>query len=156
VDGRQASVEFNCSICGNCCLLDIPVTIPDLHAIAVDQEITDEEAFDRFVRVELTPKSRSLQLKKEASGLCVFLAPDKRCSVYENRPSICRFFRCTWDSKKIMKQLACGSAPQQVIQRFARHVNATRLTEEYTAQNGSRWNEADYFKTLEAYQTSVE
>lgn len=155
MDGIRASEEFICSICGNCCLLDIPVTIPDVHSIAVDQGLTDEAAFQRFIRVELTPKSRSLQLMKEESGLCVFLASDKKCSVYENRPSICRFFMCKKDSRDIMQNLSSGCAPEQVLQRFSRHMQATRLTEEYTARNGSRWNEEDYFQTLDAFDKSI-
>ncbi|MBU0754160.1 MAG: hypothetical protein KJ645_03410, partial [Planctomycetes bacterium] len=82
--------------------------------------------------------------------------PDKKCMVYENRPSICRFFRCSMHSRDIMRHLSSGSAPDQVMQRFSHHVIATRLTEEYITKNGSQWNKEDFFQALHFYEKSIE
>ena len=34
------------------------------------------------------------QLKKRADGACIHLDDDSRCSIYENRPKVCRDFTC--------------------------------------------------------------
>ncbi|MFH0946641.1 MAG: YkgJ family cysteine cluster protein [Planctomycetota bacterium] len=154
--GIGALDEFVCLTCGDCCLPAVPVTIPDVHSIAVNRGITEEEAFRRFVQAELTPKSGSLQLMKKASGFCVFLASDRKCSIYEDRPAICRVFRCNRNARALTRDLSSGCAPVQTLKRLTRHMHATRLTGMYTARNGSGWNEEDYFQALQAFAQSVE
>lgn len=155
MDKNRLTYEFNCAICGDCCLLNIPVTIHDVHEIAKELGITDEEAFKGLIRIKLTPKSRSLQLRKKDSGTCFFLSHDKKCMIYRSRPSICRFFHCTMHSRVIMKRLTSGDVPPHLVKRFERHKHATRLTEEYTVKNGSQWNQRDFEKALREFKNSA-
>jgi Fe-S-cluster containining protein len=34
-------------------------------------------------------------------GVCVYLGSDKKCSIYENRPEVCRDFACRDDAGKL-------------------------------------------------------
>ena len=76
-----------CSKCGSCCSNFIPLTEEEVKQL---QELTKQ---DVEVQIKYLPDNRLVMM-------CPFLimSPDNmndtRCSIYENRPSICRFFKC--------------------------------------------------------------
>jgi len=74
-----------------------------------DVAITDEEArsgifeWEPLCRVTQTACGRPneqncfnrlMRLKKKADGSCMYLDSECRCSIYENRPDVCRKFSC--------------------------------------------------------------
>lgn len=80
-----------CSRCGQCCSNFIPLTPSELKELQ-----------------ELTKTNIEVQIKTNEKGnvfmLCPFLlmSPDSnetRCSIYEHRPSICRYFKCDLKEK---------------------------------------------------------
>lgn len=75
-----------CSRCGQCCSNFIPLTPSELKGLQ-----------------ELVKGDVEVQLKTDDAGrvfmLCPFLlmnavSNETRCSIYEHRPSICRFYKC--------------------------------------------------------------
>lgn len=87
----QEGLRFECSRCGKCCTragyvwLE-PDEVDELATHLKMDPITFEKVYTRKV-------GRSLSLRDQASGACIFYSYEKKgCSVYEARPSQCK----TW------------------------------------------------------------
>ncbi len=86
--------DGKCSKCGSCCSNFIPLT---------EEEIKELK--------ELVKKpDTEVQIKYDDKGRFYFMCPflilnavskETRCSIYENRPSICRLFRCDKPNEKL-------------------------------------------------------
>ena len=75
-----------CGRCGQCCSNFIPLTPSELKEL---QKLTET---DIEVQIKTNNKGNVLML-------CPFLlmsldSDETRCSIYEHRPSICRFYKC--------------------------------------------------------------
>ncbi len=71
-----------CRGCGACCG---PVPFPrELWAKISGRVVHPVSAITPFVRETLLVTGETLD--------CVFLTPDKRCAIYEDRPEVCRLF----------------------------------------------------------------
>ena len=72
----------NCSRCGECCAAMLPLTRKEEKRIR--QYIKDNDIKPEFFQ---TDKDMNLQC-------CFYDRTEKKCKIYEVRPSICRSFKC--------------------------------------------------------------
>lgn len=80
-----------CQFCtGNCCkhYTDIDLTPEDVSRLAQHMGIGFAKVIDRFVRK--SPEGDPI-LRKKDDGWCAF-SRGGQCSVYANRPAVCRAF----------------------------------------------------------------
>ncbi len=97
-------IRFRPSLCddctGGCCTLPVEVTASDLLRLKV---ISEDEAVGSLKRpAQRLKKEKIVQSFRAATGLfilaqapngaCVFLDKSRRCTVYEDRPDVCRKF----------------------------------------------------------------
>ncbi|HXG63668.1 MAG TPA: YkgJ family cysteine cluster protein [Blastocatellia bacterium] len=92
-NGRSLRVLFNCLKCpAYCCSYDrIEVTRRDVQRLAKHFNLTYEEAEKRFTKIAWG--DRVLRHRKDHiyKSVCQFLdADERRCTIYEARPAICR------------------------------------------------------------------
>lgn len=80
---RNNTINGNCSKCASCCGSLLPLTDKDIK------------------RIKYIVKARKLKpcRPKVAAAvnydlICPFLTTDKQCSIYKDRPTICRLFKC--------------------------------------------------------------
>ena len=90
-------VNYSCKKCpAYCCTYEeIPVTARDIARFARHFGIDAAQAEERFTRVGKTGKARVLRHRKDSvfKSACVHLdQKERRCTVYEARPGICRDF----------------------------------------------------------------
>jgi len=90
----QLPVLYDCSKCpGYCCSYDyIIVTKRDIKRLASRFAITYEEAEKRFTKL-IPSYGRILRHRKDTvyKSTCRFFHPtERRCTVYEHRPAVCR------------------------------------------------------------------
>lgn len=87
------NVSFNCSKCGLCCgdtskkTRHVLLPLVDAQRIAA---ITNQP-IDNFADPVSGKEQYVYEMKKIAKGKCIFLR-DNKCTIYENRPLICRFY----------------------------------------------------------------
>ena len=112
-----------CIRCGKCCKKGGPCFhLADKHLI--DQGIIltkylftirkGELAYDN-IRQELLPQSSELiKIKgKNNSSTCIFFKEsDKKCEIYQNRPTECKAMKC-WDTGEIEKIYSKNSLPRR-------------------------------------------
>lgn len=82
-DTEDCTENGECSSCGNCCSMILPVTEEELQAIKkyIDENDVREQ---RGLRVTVNPV-----------GSCPFRDEmNRKCTIYPVRPSICRLYRC--------------------------------------------------------------
>ena len=70
-------MNFECKKCANCCSNFLPLT---------DQEVKLLKKIKRKENVQV--------LNQNWYTICPFLNSNNRCDIYENRPSICRYYTC--------------------------------------------------------------
>ncbi len=81
------SLKFKCSMCGySCTSSNVEVSKPELLRIENIGKIGFSEV---FVNDEGKTSNR---LKGSDKDPCLFLSDEKKCTIYEHRPSVCRLF----------------------------------------------------------------
>jgi len=79
--------KIDCTTCANCCkTLDITVSPADITRLSNRLNMTRKD----FSTAYVTKDAMGDNILK--SRPCVFLGADNRCTVYENRPEVCREF----------------------------------------------------------------
>jgi hypothetical protein len=73
---KQKIVTVDCDSCTACCHQMIPLTPSDLKRKKNPQ--TDHNGL----------------LKQRSNGACVYLVPDRGCSIHGSQPDVCRAFHC--------------------------------------------------------------
>lgn len=67
--------------------------------------LTPNEHESGFYAIDTEQQQRGyIVLKKKESGECVYLDDTGRCTIYNNRPVICRKYDCTGD-ERILSQV---------------------------------------------------
>jgi len=90
--------EFCASCTGACCTMPVEVVFSDLVRLGVasPDELSPKKVAKRLAKEKIVRSYRSssglFMLQQQANGACVFLGKDRRCTVYEKRPSTCRDF----------------------------------------------------------------
>lgn len=141
--------EYSCEMCGRCCWQDIPLTIYDIHRIAMKLGIDDREVFERSIGEKIAPRVITFTLNRKEDGSCIYLDEDQKCSIYSFRPRVCSFYPCPDISKKdkdLWRRLYLSSACYQF---FWEHSMAVNYTKEYIQRFGTNWNEDGYFEILD-------
>lgn len=88
-----ANVRFSCTRCGLCCG-DTPQKTRHILTLTSEAEKIAEETCKPIADFTVEIKGKppySHEIKKTGDGKCVFLQ-ENQCTVYENRPLICRFY----------------------------------------------------------------
>ncbi len=84
-------LKFKCTGCGKCCTGSpgyVFLSKPDLEKLAEHFHLSEEEFLKKYARY--VDEQYALLDRKETYD-CIFLK-DKRCTVYEARPTQCRTF----------------------------------------------------------------
>jgi len=94
---KKPRLRYDCAKCpGYCCSYDwIPVNKLDIKRLAKHFNLTYEQAEKRYTRFEEDYGYRVLRHKKDhiyKSTCRMFDQEERRCSVYEARPAICRSY----------------------------------------------------------------
>ena len=95
-------VSYSCAKCpGYCCSYpEIEVTPRDIERLAKRFDLGYREAEQRFTKLQPKEKVRLLRHQKDSvfATVCMFFDPkQRRCTVYESRPGVCREYP---DSKR--------------------------------------------------------
>ena len=90
-------VSFSCKKCpAYCCTYEeIPVKVRDIARLARHFGIDEAQVEARYTRLDSSGAKRVLRVRKDTifKLACVFLDREtRRCTVYEERPAICRDF----------------------------------------------------------------
>lgn len=146
-DGKRADGE-DCRRCGECCAMEIPLTLLDIHRIAEFRGLPDEEAFGAVVQDEISTLSSIFKIRKDKSGMCIFLAEGEGCTIHPAKPNICRFYNCSIENGRgVMSWTAACRQPSQRNALWEQSV-AVMLTRAYIEKNQAVWNETDYRAAL--------
>jgi Fe-S-cluster containining protein len=86
---------YSCEKCpGYCCSYpEIEVTPRDIERLAKRLELSYADAEQRFTKLDGEKQARLLRQKKDKvfDAVCTFFDVDeRRCTVYESRPAVCR------------------------------------------------------------------
>ncbi|MGE3262196.1 MAG: YkgJ family cysteine cluster protein [Bacteriovoracia bacterium] len=92
--------QFCASCQATCCTMPVEVRVEDLVRMGVVSEDEAQGSLKKVARrlqaeglVKNYRTSTGLFLLEQKNGRdCVFLGADRRCTVYENRPGVCRGF----------------------------------------------------------------
>ena len=84
---NELEKRFNCQMCGNCCnqMIGVNVTVTDMMRLSKSMKIHTDEFKKRYV----TQKEGSYFIG--GGGWCPMIR-NKKCTVYKDRPKICREF----------------------------------------------------------------
>jgi len=91
-----------CRSCGSCCrLFLINLTEKEFNSGAYLTGSDSLDHFDDFASIEEFGLNI---LKKNEDESCIYLK-DNKCSVYENRPEVCRDFSCGSDRNEFSEMI---------------------------------------------------
>ena len=150
---RNASWE--CRKCGRCCSQDIPLTLYDIHRLALARERPVEDLFRECVSGHVARVSEVFVMNRGVGGACLFLNEDNTCSIYAHRPRVCGFYPCrdiALYDKPLWRKLYLASAPWEV---FWEHAIASRVTQDYIHTHGPRWRADAYEQSIREIQSYV-
>lgn len=102
LDRPSTWVRFKPSMCNSCqsfcCRLPVDATIPDLIRMGVLSEDDAEESPRKIAKklkdiiVSFRASRMIFTLAQKANGDCLYLNEQRQCSIYHNRPNVCRQF----------------------------------------------------------------
>ncbi|MGE3974126.1 MAG: YkgJ family cysteine cluster protein [Bdellovibrionales bacterium] len=104
IDQPSTWSKYKDSLChgcaSNCCTMPVEITAPDLVRMELlDPEETTgslKKAAKRLIREGIIKSFRAatglFTLEQKSDRSCVFLSTDRRCTIYEKRPDVCRSF----------------------------------------------------------------
>ena len=96
-DNNNSKPAPTCSMCGLCCKLFLINLNEEEYLSGKYKTVFDDIVqFDTFVEAE---EAGAIFLKQNTDGSCIYLN-DKKCSIHENRPSVCGGFFCQGTEKK--------------------------------------------------------
>jgi len=141
--------ESKCRICGKCCYYEIPITILDMHYMAMHLDVADRKVFEEYIQDKVSQQSGLFMIRKDDRGACVFLTADNKCEIHEAKPVACGLYICNDlnSSGDIMPWTATCTDESIRSQLWAQSISAT-VTKAYIKSNGCTWNEANYYKVI--------
>ena len=97
--GPDSKLQFNCHkgiSCFNACCKKSDITLVPYDVLRLKKHLgmTSEE----FLNAHTMPypmdqdQVPGLKMKTDESGACLFLDPENGCTVYEDRPTVCRYY----------------------------------------------------------------
>jgi Fe-S-cluster containining protein len=139
-----------CRMCGKCCSYEIPLTLLDIHRIAV---LLDEDPcaiFEAHVQKDISKTSGLFMIRKKDNKECLFLKDDTTCGVHAVKPMACRFYVCTLDNENPVMAWTARCTEEVDRNALWEQSVASTLTKAYIEKNGANWNETDYRKAVES------
>jgi len=95
----ESKLKFNCHpgiSCFNACckMSDITLAPYDILRLKKRMGMTSEEFLKEYTYPFPMDQDKvpGLKLKTDDEGACLFLDPEKGCTVYEDRPTVCRYY----------------------------------------------------------------
>ncbi len=107
-DGQPKKMKFSqkteCEKCGECCRRDTPVLLKEDMPLLTKGIISEKDIYtireDEKIRSSIDADTyySSMELIKIrpifGSFTCLFYDPEEGCTIYENRPTVCREYEC--------------------------------------------------------------
>ena len=90
-------MNFACQRCGACCRIKdgiVRVSEAEISRIAAYLGVSEADFIAR--ETDLAPDRKTLMLKSQADGSCVYLTDDNRCRIHDVKPDKCRTFPFEW------------------------------------------------------------
>lgn len=81
-----------CSGCGNCCMIFEIGTLTSEEADSGLYEMYEDHMFSGSFHIKKHKPNWAPVWAK--MGVCIYLDEDMRCTIYNDRPSLCRDFHC--------------------------------------------------------------
>jgi len=135
-------------MCGECCHFEIPITLLDIHRMARYLDMADKKVFEEYIQDKVSSQSSLFMIRKNEERSCIFLTDENRCAIHKAKPKACRFFTCTQNSSKhVLPWTATCTDPAQRADLWEQSV-AAMMTRAYVKENGTTWNDADYYKAI--------
>lgn len=100
-DNPKSWVKFKSNLCENCrslcCTMPVEIKIQDLIRLELAHEGENpKQVFSRLKKAGFIHSYRAktglFRLTQKSNDDCVFLNSNRKCSVYEKRPEVCRLF----------------------------------------------------------------
>ncbi|RZA06296.1 MAG: YkgJ family cysteine cluster protein [Proteobacteria bacterium] len=101
-DRPSTWIAYRASLCASCvaacCTMPLEVKREDLErlGLADPSEVSNKKVMKRLQKEGVVRTYRAstelFLLEQKSDGSCQFLGADRRCTVYETRPSTCRGF----------------------------------------------------------------
>lgn len=130
--------NHNCIDCNECCSMLANITVEEKNIILT--EIYNNVELREYVKNKIELYKEQMFVKRELNWICLFSDDDKKCKIYDIRPSICRKFHCS-NTDKIDKSI--------YLENFIMLINIlVELTLRYFGDND------DYMVLLSEYQSS--
>ena len=135
---------YKCDKCAKCCSYEIPLTILDINRIAIGLNITNKRVFFDYIQKEISEKSGIFKIAKKKNEECLFLV-DKKCSIHDFEPNICRFYFCKIPNNKNegMWIQQYSNNEEQKTKIWEQSV-AVAVTKEYVNKHQGIWNSNDF------------
>ncbi len=147
--------KVTCKMCGRCCHMEIPLTILDIHRMAKFEGVPASHLFQNAVQDAISERSSLFMIRKDAEGACLFLNDEKRCSVHQAKPTVCRFYNCSLQGENgAMPWTATCTDPAERALLWEQSV-AAMVTKTYIEKNGPVWNETDFRMALKAIEENI-
>lgn len=140
--------EDSCKYCGKCCHYEIPLSLLDIHRIAHFLDVSDREAFKKYIQTKISHGSGLFTISKKKDSACVFLTDDKKCSVHDEKPNACKFYVCSLDSNKEVIPWTATCTTQLERAKLWEQSVASMVTKAYIKKNQTSWNDSDYYKSI--------
>lgn len=93
----MGGMEFRCQCCGACCRIkDGIVRVSEAEIARIAVYIGMSEADFIATETDVAPDRKTLMLKSDPDGSCVYLTKDNHCRIHAVKPDKCRTFPFEW------------------------------------------------------------
>ena len=115
--GLDETFKFHCNMCGKCCIHreDILLSPKDIYNMSKELQLSTEDLFKQYCEVYIGPDSRVpiVRLKPRGSVKRCPLLKNRKCMVYQAKPTVCAMFpvgRCivATNKKEGIKDISKG------------------------------------------------
>ncbi len=120
---NKKSLENPCSECNALCCKNYAVTLTSFDILRIYKKISsfdfidlvNSDNFDTCLAQNIIffekkiPKEYYLTLKRKRNGSCIFLGKDNLCTIYKERPMVCRLYPFKFENGEILakEQIRC-------------------------------------------------
>lgn len=155
INNRTQKRNSSCEMCGDCCHMEIPLTLLSIKRIAELRDTDEKEIFRDSVQKNISKLSSLFMIKKNHEGACIFLFDIKKCSIHSVKPGDFRFYSCDLDpGENHMFWTAICIDPSQLIKLWEQSV-ASIVTKAYVRNNCPAWNWTDYDKAIRTISDNI-
>jgi Fe-S-cluster containining protein len=132
----------------NCCYMDIPLTLLDIHRIARFKKIKAIHINKEIVAGKISENSSLYKIRKKEDGSCQYLSQGK-CTIRDVRPNACRFYNFSMSPGYKIDPGLKGASNTAGQTKLLEHIIATKITRLYIAEYGLSFNNTYYQKSIQ-------